>query len=60
MSVLSPAKPRGVEINRPPCPKCGTAMFIVRIYPDEKPDYDLRTFECPDCNYEEIRCVKFR
>jgi hypothetical protein len=35
-------------------------MFIVRIYPDEKPDYDLRTFECPDCNYEEIRCVKFR
>jgi hypothetical protein len=35
-------------------------MFIVRIYPDEKPDHDLRTFECPDCNYEEIRCVKFR
>jgi predicted RNA-binding Zn-ribbon protein involved in translation (DUF1610 family) len=60
VSLFRPEVSHVVEIHRPPCPKCGTLMFIVRIHPDEKPDHDQRTFECPDCKHEEIRIVKYR
>ena len=36
---------------RPCCPKCGAQMWLARIYPD-KPGYDQRTYECPDCQHE--------
>ena len=31
------------------CTKCGAKMTLARIEPD-KPDYDLRSFECTKCN----------
>jgi predicted RNA-binding Zn-ribbon protein involved in translation (DUF1610 family) len=48
------------DIHQPPCPNCGTAMFIVSIFPDDKPDHDRRSFECPDCKLALSRVVKFR
>jgi hypothetical protein len=60
VSASSPVVSQPVEINRPPCPMCGTAMFVIYIFPDEKPDHDQRTFGCPDCKHEEVRTVKFR
>ena len=46
-------------IERPPCIKCGTQMLLTRIEPD-KSDHDRRTFECPECAYEESIVVKYR
>ncbi len=46
-------------IERPPCIKCGTQMLLTRIEPD-KPDHDRRTFECPECAYQESIVVKYQ
>jgi hypothetical protein len=45
-------------ITRPPCRKCGTTMVLARIAP-HTPGYDMRTFECPSCNYSESSVVHF-
>jgi len=44
----------------PVCSKCGTKMWLARIEPDDKPGYDVRTFECTECDHSEIVTVKFR
>ena len=43
--------PSLLPIERPRCPKCEAGrMMLARITPG--PDHsDLRTFECPKCNY---------
>jgi hypothetical protein len=41
---------RSVMVDRPPCPKCGSVMWMVRIQPVE-PRVDKRTFECPMRNF---------
>ena len=46
-------------VERPPCPRCGTQMWISNIEPD-KPSHDRRTFECPRCQWEVTEVVKFR
>jgi DNA-directed RNA polymerase subunit RPC12/RpoP len=35
----------------PSCPKCGTRMLLVHIFPD-RPEHDQRTYECPRCEHE--------
>jgi hypothetical protein len=35
----------------PSCPKCGTRMSLVCIFPD-RPGHDQRTYECPSCEHE--------
>jgi ribosomal protein S27AE len=52
----NPPKP----IDRPLCAKCGEGMWLARIEPTDKPDYDQRTFECPRCEHSEIMTVKFK
>jgi len=47
-------------IEKPPCPKCGEGMWLSRIEPTDKPDYDQRTFECPRCDHSETKMVKFK
>jgi hypothetical protein len=46
-------------IDHPPCPKCGTHMWLARIEPD-KPGHDLRRFECPACNDSICIEVKYK
>jgi hypothetical protein len=43
----------------PSCPKCGTRMTLVRIYPDQ-PGHDRRVYECPRCEHEISETVMFR
>jgi hypothetical protein len=45
--------------ERPPCPLCGTPMWVVRIEP-LRPDANLRTLECPKCQYVEAVAVERR
>jgi hypothetical protein len=33
--------------------------MLTRIEPDE-PGFDLRSFECTDCDFSEIRKVKYK
>jgi uncharacterized protein (UPF0212 family) len=35
----------------PSCPKCGTRMVLVHIFPDRLGP-DQRTYECPRCEHE--------
>ncbi len=49
---------QGWVVIRPQCPACGHQMWITRIEPD-KPRYDKRTFECPECENEVIEIVKY-
>jgi hypothetical protein len=51
--------PQRALIDRLFCPKCGSAMWLARVEPD-KPDHDLRTFECPNCEHTETKVVKFK
>jgi len=51
--------PQRASIDQPSCPKCGLPMWLARIEPD-KPDHDLRTFECPECELSETKVVKFK
>jgi ribosomal protein S27AE len=43
----------------PSCPKCGTRMMLVRIFPD-RPGFDVRTYECPRCEHEVIEVVQYK
>ena len=52
------AKPPRVVV-RPICPRCGTRMSLVRIFPN-KPGYDQRTYECPRCEHETTEVVQFQ
>jgi hypothetical protein len=51
--------PLKVEIAHPECQKCGTPMWLARIEPD-KPDYDRRTFKCPECDHSLTEVVKYK
>ena len=53
------SNPHRAFIDHPSCPKCGSPMWLARIEPD-KPDHDLRTFECPNCEHAETKVVKFK
>ena len=54
--IHDPFKP----IVFPPCPRCGSQMWLTRIEPTDKPDYDQRTLECHPCEHSELMIVKFR
>jgi len=47
-------------LDLPSCPKCGDPMWLARIEPSDKPDYDQRTFECPLCDKSETMMIKFK
>jgi hypothetical protein len=38
-----------VDAHRPACPKCDALMMLARIAPVST-GFDLRTFECPQCD----------
>jgi hypothetical protein len=44
------------RVDGPLCPKCGTGMLIINIEPLGL-GYDLRTFECRECQREEMKVV---
>jgi transposase-like protein len=56
MAPLNPT--HASAITRPSCPKCGTAMMVVRIEP-HTPGQQMRTFECPSCDWSESEVVAF-
>ena len=43
---------------RPPCPKCGAPMWLMRLSAFDA--HDLRTFKCQVCEHTESMAVKFR
>jgi hypothetical protein len=43
----------------PSCPRCGTRMKLVFIFPD-RPGYDERTYECPRCEHEVAEIVQYK
>ena len=43
--------------HRPPCPKCKTMMMLARITPGSA-GFDIRTFECPECDHVHQRVVE--
>ena len=48
-----------VVIASPSCPKCGTRMVLLLIFPD-RPGYDRRTYECPRCEHEVTEIMEFK
>jgi hypothetical protein len=49
---------RANERGRLPCTKCRAPMMLARIEP-AKPGYDLRTFECSQCNNVDQYIIEF-
>ena len=61
--TFMPTSPRAPTLFRDrlmeaPCTKCGAKMKLARIEPD-RPDYDLRTFECTKCNNVDQYIVEY-
>jgi ribosomal protein S27AE len=42
------------------CPSCGLQLFMSRIEPTDRDNYEERTYECGMCAYAETVTVKFR
>jgi hypothetical protein len=42
------------------CPCCGLHLFLSRIEPTDRVEYEERIYECPICAYGETVTVKFR
>jgi ribosomal protein S27AE len=42
------------------CPSCGLQLFLSRIEPTDRENYEERTYECGMCAYGETVTVKFR
>jgi hypothetical protein len=47
-------------MSRPCCEICDAEMWLVSIEPDDKPDHDRRTFECPRCQHQTIEVIKYK
>jgi len=60
MSLLRPATEYSNYISKPSCPACRKMMLLARIEPSGRPDYDIRTFECPVCGHSETAEVKYK
>jgi hypothetical protein len=58
MAVSQSTRSNSVTMDRPPCPKCGSLMWMVRIQA-VGPGVDKRAFECPVCDISETAVVKF-
>jgi predicted RNA-binding Zn-ribbon protein involved in translation (DUF1610 family) len=58
MAGVQPATMDSNAIVRDACPKCGTAMLLSRIAPDQ-PRHHLRIFECPKCKQLKTKIVKY-
>ena len=57
IAVFAPATPDSDAIARPSCSECGTATMLVGIE-QSYPGYELRTFECPNCEHFETALAK--
>ena len=57
MTVFAPATSHSDSIERPICFECGTATFLVGIE-EERPGYELHTFQCPACEHYETAIGK--
>jgi ribosomal protein S27AE len=60
MQQANTALSETVVIARPRCPKCGARMWLTRIFPTDKVDYERRIYECPQCEHEVSEEVLFR
>jgi hypothetical protein len=58
MTGVQPAPMEPHAIVWDPCPKCGTAMLLTRIAPDQ-PKHHLRIFECPTCKQSKSKIVEY-
>jgi hypothetical protein len=47
------------QSDRPPCPTCKLAMWLVRLEPIG-PNHEKRSFECQQCQQAESLIVKFK
>jgi hypothetical protein len=52
MTTYQPATQHSNAIVRPSCSKCGAPMLLFGIEP-EKPDHEVWSFDCPNCNHIE-------
>jgi len=58
-AIFVPATHYSHAVARPSCSECGAATLLVGIEP-EQPDYDLYTFECPNCQHYDTAVGKIR
>lgn len=47
-------------IGHPRCSECRTLMWLSAIEPADRPDHDVRLFECPRCQQAMRVTVRFR
>jgi predicted RNA-binding Zn-ribbon protein involved in translation (DUF1610 family) len=57
MTDYRPATAYSDAIERPACPKCGTAMRLFGIEADG-PGHELHSFACPACHHIEAKRAK--
>ena len=41
------------------CPRCHAQMRIIRIIPEDDPDVETRSLECPRCNFETSKTIRY-
>jgi hypothetical protein len=46
-----------ITVHSPPCPQCQTTTTLARITPGPT-GFDIRTFECPECDHIHRAVVK--
>jgi hypothetical protein len=56
MPLAQSGEPSLAAVERPRCPKCDGRMMLAQI--ESRPaGFDLRTFECPKCEYSQKSLV---
>lgn len=56
--MATQALPAPMVFAMPKCPRCGSQMSLVHIFPHGQ-GQDQRTYECLRCEYEISEIVKF-
>jgi transposase-like protein len=59
MSEPNPISEKSGVTFQPPCPRCGSPMWLVRLDPHDE-GHDLRSFECKVCDHSESKVVQFK
>ena len=59
MRSREPSPTNMMQLDRPPCAKCGGLTSLARIEPAAEADDDLRTFEYVTCGTSEVIKIKF-
>jgi hypothetical protein len=60
MHLREPSQLNMLQLEQPPCPKCGGPTVLASIEPAPETNQDLRSFACEACGAIDVIRLRFK